>query len=562
MVGSSILRPEESGNMKQIRCAIYTRKSTEEGLEQDFNSLHAQREACEAYVVSQKSEGWVALSGAYDDGGYSGGNMDRPALQALLKDIKARKLDIIVVYKIDRLTRSLADFAKLVEVFDKYGVTFVSVTQSFNTTTSMGRLTLNVLLSFAQFEREVTAERIRDKFAASKKKGIYMGGTVPLGYDVKDRKLVINPTEAETVRNIFQRYVELRNARTLKKELQANGIYSKARKNGSGNCVISRTNIYNILSNPVYIGLTKHKENLYPGQHKGIIDKKLWDQVQQQLLENTQNVKGVYQRSLPNPLKGKLFDEFGEKLILVRARRKGRQYSYCISKSLASNLKSETPDGWRLPAREIEKVVVHVAMQILQNKDTVVQAMLNAGMPSNYTASSLDMLSDIEINPRESLRYIRKAWIRKNSLRIELSPKLLIPEEILDALTSDPIITQEIPMVIKRCGVKLRLVTNFMPSRKDICLIKAVATGHKWFHELISGKVKSCQEIAIREKIDPGDVTRHMNLAFLAPKVVENILSGHQPAELTREGLLRRIHIPLDWAGQKKILGTIAATKN
>jgi site-specific DNA recombinase len=263
---------------KTTRCAIYTRKSSEEGLEQDFNSLHAQREACEAYVTSQKHEGWRALPATYDDGGFSGGAMERPGLQKLLADIEARAIDVVVVYKVDRLTRSLMDFAKIVEVFDRHGVSFVSVTQAFNTTTSMGRLTLNVLLSFAQFEREVTGERTRDKIAASKKKGMWMGGFVPLGYGKEDRSLVIVESEAEVIRTLFRLYLELATVAALKAEADRLGLVSK-RYEGfpehmRGGRPFSRGHLYKILSNPLYVGEIDHKGTRYPGLHEGIIDRR------------------------------------------------------------------------------------------------------------------------------------------------------------------------------------------------------------------------------------------------------------------------------------------------
>ena len=269
------------------RCAVYTRKSSEEGLEQDFNSLHAQREACEAFIRSQAGEGWRLSKTHYDDGGISGGTMERPALQRLLDDIRAGLVDVVVVYKVDRLTRSLADFAKMVEIFDTNGVSFVAVTQQFNTTTSMGRLTLNVLLSFAQFEREVTGERIRDKIAASKRKGIWMGGTIPLGYDVCERRLVINETEADLVRQLYQRYLELGSVRLLKTELDQRGVLSKARRSctgtKSGGKSFSRGALYELLSNPIYIGELRHKRERHPGQHEPILERATWEQVQQRL---------------------------------------------------------------------------------------------------------------------------------------------------------------------------------------------------------------------------------------------------------------------------------------
>jgi site-specific DNA recombinase len=268
------------------RCAVYTRKSSEEGLEQEFNSLDAQREACEAFIRSQRGEGWRLIDTAYDDGGVSGGTLERPALKRLFADIEARRVDTVIVYKVDRLTRSLLDFARIVELFDRYAVSFVAVTQQFNTTTSMGRLTLNILLSFAQFEREVIGERVRDKIAASKQKGMWMGGVPPLGYRVEDRKLVIVPEAAATVRRIVARYRELGSVRLLKQELDRDGIRSKPRPTGNGNAggaVFSRGALYALLSNPVYIGEIAHKGARYKGQHAAILDQETWEGVQQQL---------------------------------------------------------------------------------------------------------------------------------------------------------------------------------------------------------------------------------------------------------------------------------------
>ena len=287
------------------RCAVYTRKSSEEGLEQDFNSLHAQREACEAFIKSQQGEGWKLVKTAYDDGGVSGGTMERPALQRLLEDIRHGLIDAVVVYKVDRLTRSLADFAKMVEVFDAQGVSFVAVTQQFNTTTSMGRLTLNVLLSFAQFEREVTGERIRDKIAASKRKGIWMGGCPSIGYDVCDRRLVVNQAEATTVRQIYHRYLEVGSVPKLKKDLDRDGVVSKIRvsRKGirSGGRSFSRGALYELLSNPIYIGEIRHKQERYPGQHEAILERELWEKVQQRLLDRAARTPEPQTKAPPEP---------------------------------------------------------------------------------------------------------------------------------------------------------------------------------------------------------------------------------------------------------------------
>ena len=321
----------------KMLCAIYTRKSSEEGLEQAFNSLDAQREACAAFVLSQKHEGWEVLPTLYDDGGFSGGTMDRPALQRLLSDIREHKVDVVVVYKIDRLTRSLFDFAKIVEAFDARSVSFVSITQQFNTTTSMGRLTLNVLLSFAQFEREVAGERIRDKIAASKQKGMWMGGLPSLGYDVQNRKLVVNEEEAGTVAHIFRRYVELRSVRVLQEELDVAGIRSKRRilADGTpfGGQKLSRGALYLMLQNRIYRGEITHKGNAYPGEHQPIVDEVLWDQVQAILAENRVDRATGADAKQPSLLAGLIFDESGERLTPSHAVKKGTRYRYYVSRS-------------------------------------------------------------------------------------------------------------------------------------------------------------------------------------------------------------------------------------
>lgn len=343
-------------------CAIYCRKSSDEGLDMDFNTLDAQREACEAYITSQRAEGWQIVETQYNDGGYSGGNMERPALQRLLADIKEGKVHTIVVYKIDRLTRSLMDFAKLVDIFDEYGVTFVSVTQSFNTTTSMGRLTLNVLLSFAQFEREVSAERIRDKFAASKKKGMWMGGVPPLGYQVEDRKLIINTDNAILARRIFDQYLKLGCVAKLKRYLDAKDIKSPKRTSGRGKPLggnyYSRGALYNILQNPTYIGKIKHKDNVYDGLHDGIIDEDIWHQVQQKLSDQAAKPRGHTKASSGNILKGLLFDHNNTPYSPVFTKKGKQTYRYYVSQNVIQD--NDHPEGVlnRLPAHEIEKHVL------------------------------------------------------------------------------------------------------------------------------------------------------------------------------------------------------------
>ncbi len=342
----------------KIRCAIYTRKSSEEGLEQEFNSLDAQREACAAYILSQKHEGWTALPDLYDDGGISGATMDRPALQRLLAAVQAGRIGVVVVYKVDRLTRSLADFARIVAIFDAAEVSFVSVTQAFNTTTSMGRLTLNVLLSFAQFEREVTAERIRDKIAASKAKGMWMGGTVPIGYRVEHRKLVPVPEEAALVQRIVERYLALGSVSKLKTELDQAAIRTPLRHHGdggqSGGAAFSRGKLYLLLANPVFIGRTRHKDAVHPGQHAAILDESLWQAVRDKLTANRRSRTLQIAAQSPSALAGKLFDPDGEKMRPSHARKSGRRYRYYVSRDLVERSVDDGAHGWRIPAGEIE----------------------------------------------------------------------------------------------------------------------------------------------------------------------------------------------------------------
>lgn len=332
-------------------CAVYTRKSTEEGLDQDFNSLDAQREACLAYITSQKAEGWVPVKTTYDDGGYSGGNIKRPGIQKLLEDIKAGKINIIVVYKIDRLTRSLMDFAKLVELFDQHQVTFVSVTQSFNTTTSMGRLTLNVLLSFAQFEREVTGERIRDKIAASKKKGMWMGGQVPLGYDLKERNLYVNEKQASLVRKIFDTYLKVRSVIKLIEILNRDGDKTKAGNN------FTRGMLYFLLANPLYIGKIKHKSKVYDGHHKPIISQKDWSAAQEILAENAVEPRGKNKPQQQHLLRGIIFDVQGTIYSPVFTNKNGQRYRYYVSRDKIQNRAHLESIPLRIPAQEIEVLI-------------------------------------------------------------------------------------------------------------------------------------------------------------------------------------------------------------
>ncbi|MDC0404367.1 recombinase family protein [Porticoccaceae bacterium] len=348
----------------KLRCAVYTRKSTEEGLDMEFNSLDAQRDACEAYVASQRAEGWLLVKDRYDDGGYSGGTLERPALRRLLADIATGSIDSVIVYKIDRLSRSLMDFAKLVEVFERHSVTFVSVTQSFNTTTSMGRLTLNMLLSFAQFEREVIGERIRDKVAASRKRGIWMGGWAPFGYLVKDRKLIVNKKDAAVVRSIFRRFVTLRSATLLARELMQKNI-----RNNYGR-LIDKGALYKLLSNRTYVGDAVHKGTAYPGEHEAIIDRKLWDRVHAILQEGPRARAATSRAKTPALLKGLIFDAGGTAMSPTHTRRKGRLYRYYTSQKVIRGEVATT--DMRVPAGEIEEIVLGQLRRMIASPEVIV----------------------------------------------------------------------------------------------------------------------------------------------------------------------------------------------
>jgi site-specific DNA recombinase len=556
----------EHAKGKRRRCAVYTRKSSEEGLEQDFNSLHAQREACESFVRSQAGEGWRLIPTAYDDGGFSGGTMERPALQRLLADIRERLVDIIVVYKIDRLTRSLADFAKMVELFHARGISFVSVTQQFNTTTSMGRLTLNVLLSFAQFEREVTGERIRDKIAASKRKGMWMGGIPPLGYDVRERRLVVNPAEAETVRGIHRRYVELGCVRLLKNELDRAGIVSKTRvaRNGTraGGKSFSRGALYALLSNPICIGEIRHKHDRYPGQHEAIVDRELWDRVHDRLRDRAARRRGAGPSTpRPSALAGKLFDESGEPLYVQGATRGGRRYRYYVSRRLVGGTKEAGEDGWRVPAPELERAVVAGARQMLADRAAIAEAVAEAGidtrhLPSVFTTAGAwdDRLRSITSAAQEVAHLSERIELTRDGITIALTLPLSISEA---SAPTQLTLTRFVPMRMKRRGIEMRLVLHDSapPSRVDRPLLKAVARGYRWSEDLLSGQVQSVRDIAHREGLSAGYVWRVLRLGFLAPQIVEAIVEGRHPEVLSASSLTQRIDLPVLWSAQEQALG-------
>jgi DNA invertase Pin-like site-specific DNA recombinase len=545
------------------RCAVYTRKSSEEGLEQEFNSLDAQAEACAAYILSQAGEGWENTNTVYSDAGISGGHMERVGLQKLLEQIKDGKVDVIVVYKVDRLTRSLADFAKLVEIFDQYDVSFVSVTQAFNTTNSMGRLTLNVLLSFAQFEREVTAERIRDKIAASKKKGKWMGGLPPLGYTNIDTKLVVEKDEAKQVQAIFELYLKIGTVGGLKVELDSRGYLTKRRKTAKqqqvGGRPFSRGHLYKLLSSPVYIGKVVHKENVYDGEHKAIISDELWDQVQALLTSNAPIRNRKINLKSGGLLTGLLYDQTGDRLSPIHANKKGRKYRYYISNRLT---KGELDDGsaWRLPAKQIEGHIQRHLLSILSDQSTLIH-LLELTDPDQ--TELLELESKCQIFKR-SLQHANPIKTRKALVqiidRIEIRKAELIIKirtgELLEQRTEETA-TLIYPLQQKRRGVETRLVIGGRAQNEpDKKLIQAIAKSMLWFDQLKKGTRYSILDIAKNEDVDSGDVSRALPLAFLAPSIIQDILSGNQPVELTVDSLKRKTaNLPTAWNDQRNYLG-------
>ncbi|MCE8532253.1 recombinase family protein [Ruegeria pomeroyi] len=550
----------------RIRCAIYTRKSSDEGLDQDFNSLDAQAEACAAYIASQRHEGWVAGKTRYDDGGISGGTLDRPALQRLLADIDAGLVQMVVVYKIDRLTRSLADFAKLVERFDAAGCSFVSVTQAFNTASSMGRLTLNVLLSFAQFEREVTAERIRDKIAASKKKGLWMGGVPPLGYDPhpdpKTRGLVINADEAETVRTIFALYDDLGCLNAVMRRANALGLRSKLHRFRSGRVQggnpFSRGQIYALLRNPIYIGKIRHKIQIWDGQHASIVDEALWDRVQSKLQAASARPRGR-KRSAEHlgaariaSLTGKLRDDTGDRLTPTHTRRHGRQIRYYVSNRLISG--GTDPRGWRLPAAALEQAVAHtIASHLLdlsRDHRICAEADLQQGdavrdrvryLSSQIAAGTPGLLAGL----------LAEGCIGKNCIVLSLQAAALAKALDLhpDAIDQSAL-SIEAPFALRRRGVEGKIIVGDRALQPDRTLLRALSQAHAWVADLRGGKPLG--EIAAATGHAESYIRTRSQLAFLSPAIQAAILAGHQPTDLTLERIIRK-PVPLDWDAQVRL---------
>ena len=559
--------------IRKFRCAIYTRKSSEEGLEMEFNSLDAQREACEAYIRSQQGEGWRLRKTSYDDGGLFGATMERPALKQLLADIEEGLVDVVVVYKVDRLTRSLSDFARMVEVFDGHQVSFVAVTQQFNTTTSMGRLTLNVLLSFAQFEREVTGERIRDKIAASKRKGMWMGGLVPIGYEVRDRQLVVVESEAETVRHIFRRYCELGSVRLLKEELDRDGYRSKLRIAGdgshSGDKSFARGALYTLLRNPIYVGEIRHKDARHPGQHQPIVERSVWDRAQELLLAHTVRKETKPGESSPSPLIGKLFDETGEGLTPSHAVKGNRRYRYYVSRSLMKGTARTPGQGWRVPALELERNLAIAIAGILDEHTAIAADVDEAGLDAYDLTSifastaewSARLRSEAEAAPALKT-LVERVELHQDSIRLSIRLPVSASAKVMANTPDHLLLNRQIPLKVKRRGVELRLIIGAgagASPRIDSTILKAIARSRRWFDDLVSGRSASMVEIGRREGVSKPYISRMIRLAFLSPAIVERIVDGRQPPELTAQVLSTgRGDLPLNWSAQEKLFGFTA----
>jgi DNA invertase Pin-like site-specific DNA recombinase len=564
-----------------IRCAIYTRKSSEEGLEQDFNSLDAQRESCEAFIASQKHEGWIALKELYDDGGVSGATMERPALRRLLADIEAGRIDTVVVYKVDRLTRSLGDFAKIVEVFDNRGVSFVSVTQQFNTTTSMGRLTLNMLLSFAQFEREVTGERIRDKIAASKKKGMWMGGNVPLGYDVNDRKLAVNEPEAEAVRHVFRRYAELGSVRALKDELDRDGIVSKTRIDRfgrrTGGKPLARGALYLMLQNRIYRGEIVHKDKSYPGEHAAIVDQGLWDKVQKMLASNRiERTNGRSARE-PSLLSGLIFDDGGERMTPTHAIKKGRRYRYYVTHSLIKRGRPKASDtARRVPAGDLELLVEERIVSFLKDDGELHRALAEMTSQAHEIETLINAASSLAARWPRMATVEKRQWLQVLIARVTLNPEGLeirirsaclgdilrrgeeIGAQSATALPDQPFLVLTTAAQLKRTGMETKLLIGGAnrPSRTttDAGLLKLIARAHE-LQEIFTRGGRPISAMAEEAGLSSSYFTRMLRLSFLAPDISLAILHGRQPADLNAHKLMADTRVPIEWHEQRARLG-------
>jgi site-specific DNA recombinase len=512
------------GSAKTVRCAIYTRVSTEQGLEQDFNSLDAQYDASQAYIRSQAHAGWSLLRTKYDDGGFSGGNTDRPALQRLLDDVRAGKIDVIVVYKVDRLTRSLADFAKLVELFDQHNVSFVSVTQQFNTTTSMGRLTLNVLLSFAQFEREVTSERIRDKISASKRKGLWVGGMAPLGYDTKGRKISINEAEAERVRTIFRSYLELGSLNLLMADLRQRGIVTKVRTLKTGDTVggipFTRGSLAHLLRNRFYIGEVAFKGEVLKGEQPAILDEDLFEAVQTKLNDQVNNHKAKWTKS-EGLLIGRLFDDRGNRMSSSHARKGHVKYRYYLSAALLQGTAARAGSVRRVPASEIEALVIKSVRDHLKPSE-----------PIDDRSLVHTHVARVEVQPNRLVIHLA-----------EPSGTLQVPWHKTPARRRREILLPE--------GIRPEHARP-MRSETRARLVAAIASGRRWLDELIADPSASADSIAKRENCSTRKINMTISLAFLAPDLVQAAIGGRLPHGM---GVARLTDLPAEWSRQHQMLG-------
>jgi site-specific DNA recombinase len=544
----------------RVRCAIYTRKSSEEGLEQDFNSLHAQRESCAAYVLSQAGEGWELLPGAYDDGGLSGGTLERPALKRLLADVAAGSIDIIVVYKVDRLTRSLLDFSKLVEAFDRAEVSFVSVTQSFNTTTSMGRLTLNMLLSFAQFEREVTAERIRDKIAASKAKGMWMGGTPPLGYRPDGRSLAIVEEHAAIVRDIYARYLKLGNVRLLAEQLHSEGIRSPARQRLSGTAfggaTFSRGQLYLILKNPIYVGLIPHKEQTFPGKHPAIIAQDQWDAVRRLLAEHVQGQRTLRQetRSL---LADKIVGPAGEPLIATHSNKGKVRYRYYVTRDAHHGAQA---GGMRIPAKEIEGLVTTRVAALFEDPLALAERAELEVRPGQI-AAMMQRGAEFSASLKGSQRFTIAELVSQVRIapgHIEIAVSTARVGELLEldpAGSASPTIVLTEHMHLTRTGMVVRLVDGtgkgaapVLDQSVTAMLVKARA----WWAVLAGGET-NIKALAKAEGVTASWMSRIVRLAFLSPAVVAAVLDGTLRGDVGGAAFSRPGAVPERWDKQQSL---------
>jgi len=557
-------------NKQHVRCAIYTRKSSEEGLEQSFNSLEAQREACQSYILSQKHEGWAVLVNHYDDGGFSGGTMERPGLKQLLNDIRDGKVDTVVVYKVDRLTRSLTDFAKIIEIFDAQKVSFVSVTQHFNTTSSMGRLTLNVLLSFAQFEREITGERIRDKIAASKKKGMWMGGLVPLGYDCVDRRLVVNREEADTVREIFRQYLRLGCVSKLQRFLEQKQIRSKIRTSNAGHtnggATYSRGALYHLLNNRTYIGETLHRKESYIGQHQPIVPRELWNKVAARLRENNQAHRNGKSHSTPSLLCGKLFDTSGVRFTPTHSVKNGKRYRYYTSQTVVRKDRAK-PVITRFPARELDRFVMSQMHLMLQKPDKCTAGMKNTPHKDAVAECAKRIAKEwptLETSKQYKIvgNILRRVTIGEAAAWIEVDKNKLLAILLGQKFEVPPVSRRDKPDILRlagdfqilRRGSELRVMhpnkERSLEEARIPSLANAVARARYWYDQIIEGKIRSIRQLAAQDGLGPRHTRRILRCATLSPEIVESLVTGKHRPDLTLDQVLRQM--PLDWQEQKR----------